>query len=266
VRREELVEGVAEDSSHGLEGIAAEATTNVKGAHGESKVAGLLENGVGVADGLEEGERVRGARANVEADANNVETQVLGQSEETLGGVHGSTKLHAEAAQRLAVVGHDAEEELSSWIELGDLVELIGIVKSHLFDAHRLDVSDIRVSLAGLGVDDAVGAKSCGQDLLNLGLGGTIEAGSELRQKLDDLRIGVALDGIEGPDPREILLPAKMLAVDLSEVSNEESIFVARLTHLMVNGLHALVESLADELLWGNHVMLLKRFPENGFL
>jgi hypothetical protein len=71
---------------------------------------------------------------------------------------------------------------------------------------------------------------------------------------------------IEGPDSREILLPAKMLAVDLAEVGNEESIFIARLTHLMVNGLHALVESLADELLWGNHVMLLKRFPENGFL
>lgn len=71
---------------------------------------------------------------------------------------------------------------------------------------------------------------------------------------------------IEGPDPREILLPAKMLAVDLSEVSNEESIFVARLTHLMVNGLHALVESLTDELLWSNHAILLKRFLKQGFL
>lgn len=71
---------------------------------------------------------------------------------------------------------------------------------------------------------------------------------------------------IEGPDPREILLPAKMLAVDLSEVSNEESILVARLTHLMVNGLHALVESLADELLWSNHAILLKRFLKQGFL
>jgi len=181
VRREELVEGVAEDSSHGLEGIAAEATTNVKGAHVEPELVGQLEDGVGVAHGLVEGKRIRGTRSNVEADANNVETKILGQGEKTLSGVHGGTELDAEAAQRLAVVGHDAEEELSSWIELGDLVELIGIVKSHLFDAHRLDVSDIRVSLAGLGVDDAVWAKSCGQDLLNLGLGGTIEAGSELR-------------------------------------------------------------------------------------
>jgi hypothetical protein len=46
-----------------------------------------------------------------------------------------------------------------------------------------------------LGVDDAVGAEACGQDLLNLGLGGTVEAGAELRQKLDDLSIGVALNG-----------------------------------------------------------------------
>jgi len=65
---------------------------------------------------------------------------------------------------------------------------------------------------------------------------------------------------IERPDPREILLPAEMLAVDLAEVGNEESIFITRLTHLMVNGLHTLVESLTDELLGGNQVMLHKRF------
>ena len=119
-----------------------------------------MENGVGVANGLEEGERVGSTRANVEADANNAETKVLGESKKSLGGVHGSTKLHAETAKGLAVVGHDAEEELGSRVELGDLVELIGIVKGHLPDAHRLDVSDVRVGLAGLGVDDAVGAEA----------------------------------------------------------------------------------------------------------
>jgi hypothetical protein len=160
VRREEFVESATKDVGHSLKSVATEATTNVKGAHGETKVACLLEDSMGVANGLEEGKRVGGTRANVEADANNVETKVLGQAEESLGGVHGSTELHAEAAQGLAIVGHDAEEELGSWVELGDLVELVGIVKGHLLDAHRLDVSDVRVSLTGLGVDDAVGAEA----------------------------------------------------------------------------------------------------------
>jgi alpha-N-acetylglucosamine transferase len=71
---------------------------------------------------------------------------------------------------------------------------------------------------------------------------------------------------IEGPDSREILLPAEMLAVDLAQVGNEEGIFVARLTHLMVNGLHALVESLTNELLWINQTMLLKSSLKKGFL
>ncbi|KAI6762718.1 hypothetical protein HG530_008698 [Fusarium avenaceum] len=268
VWREEFVQSATEDGSHCLKSVATEATTNVEGAHGEAKVAGLLEDGVGVANGLEKGERVGGTRANVETDANNVEAEVLGQGEETLSGVHGSTKLHAEAAQRLAVVGHDAEEELGSRVELCDLVKLVGIVKGHLLDAHRLDVSDVRVSLTGLGVDDTVRAEACGQDLLNLGLGGTIEAGAELRKKLDDLSIGVALDGwcTEGPDSREILLPAEMLAIDLAQVSNEEGIFVAGLTHLMINGFHTLVESLTDELFWVNQAMLLKRSLKKGFL
>jgi hypothetical protein len=117
-----------------------------------------------------------------------------------------------------------------------------------------------------LGVDDTVGAEACGQDLLNLGLGGTVEAGAELREKFDDLSIGVALDGIEGPDSREILLPAEMLAVDLAQISNEEGIFVTRLTHLMINGLHALVESLTNELFRVNQAMLLKRSLKKGFL
>lgn len=160
VRREEFVESATEHGGHGLKSVATEATTNVEGAHGKAKVAGLLENGMGVANGLEEGKRIGSTRANVEADSNNVETKVLGESEKTLGGVHGSTKLHAEAAQGLAVVGHNAEEELGSWVELGDLVELVGIVKGHLLDAYRLDVSDVRVGLAGLGVDDAVGAEA----------------------------------------------------------------------------------------------------------
>lgn len=55
-----------------------------------------------------------------------------------------------------------------------------------------------------------------------------------------------------------------MLAVDLAEVRDEEGVFIARVAHLMVDGLDTLVESLANELLWSNHAMLLKRFLVDG--
>lgn len=193
--REELVEGFTEDRSHGLKCVAGEATSNIEGSHVEAKLTSLLEDGVGVTNGLVKGQRVRGSGADVEADTNNVETEVLGKGQQALSGLHGGTKLHAETAHALAIVGHDAEEELGSRVELGDLVELIGVVKSHLLDASSLDVTDVRVGLARLGVDDAVRAKSQGKDLLDLGLGGAIEAGTKLGEELDDLGVGVALDG-----------------------------------------------------------------------
>jgi hypothetical protein len=131
----------------------------------------------------------------VEADANNIEAEILGESKEALGSIHGGTKLHAETAQARFVISHDAEEELRIGEELGNLVELIGIVKSHLLDASRFDVTNIRVRLAGLGVDDALGLDTHRKSQLNLRLGGAIKASAKCREKLDDLAVGVALDG-----------------------------------------------------------------------
>lgn len=198
VGREKLVQSAAEDAGHGLEAVAAEAATDVKGAQVEPEFMGPLEDQVSIADSLVVGQGVRGAGADVEADTYDVETEFLGESEEALGGVHGSSKLHAEAAQAFAIVGHDAEEELGAGEELGDLVQLIGIIKGHLLDARGLDESDVGVGLAGLGVDDAVGAEAHAENLFDLCLGGTVEAGTKLREELDDLGVRVAFDGLNG--------------------------------------------------------------------
>jgi hypothetical protein len=149
---------------------------------------------VGVAHSLEECHRVGGTGSHVEADANDVETKLVGQGKEAVGGIHGGTKLHAKPAQAGSVVGHDTKEELRAGIELGDLVKLVGIVKSHLLDANRLDVSDVGIGLAWLGVDDALRAGAHAQNLLNLSLGSAVEAGTKFCKKPKHLGVGVAFD------------------------------------------------------------------------
>lgn len=155
---EELVKRLAENGRHVLKGVSGEATADIQGVHVETKLSTLLEDGVSVTDSLEVREGVRGTRTNMETDADNAETKVFGESEQAGGVIHGSTKLHAESAHTLAIIGHDAEEKLCLRVELGDLPQLIGVVKGHLLDARRLDISDVGVGLAWLSVDDAVRA------------------------------------------------------------------------------------------------------------
>lgn len=51
---------------------------------------------------------------------------------------------------------------------------------------------------------------------------------------------------IERLHTREILLPTQVLAIDLSEVSDEESVFVAGLAKLMIDSLGTALQGLAD--------------------
>ncbi len=193
--REVLVESTSQHTSHDLKGGAGKAATDIESAHVEAVELGLLEDNVGVTNCLVESHRVGGTGSHVKADTDNIEAEFLCEGKEILGGVHGSTKLHAETAGARRVVGNDPQEELSLGKVLGNLVKLVGIVKGHLSDASRLDISHIRVGLARLGIDDAIGAVAEGEDLVNLRLGGAVKAGAECGKESQDHGVGVALDG-----------------------------------------------------------------------
>lgn len=119
---EELVQSDAERCGHCFKSIAGEASSDIEGTHGVAKFVALLKDVTSIADSLPVGIGISCSRADVEAHAHDVEAKLLGKGQESLGGVHGGTKLHAEAAHALGVVGHDAEEELGAGVELGDLV------------------------------------------------------------------------------------------------------------------------------------------------
>lgn len=73
---------------------------------------------------------------------------------------------------------------------------------------------------------------------------------------------------VERPNTRQVLLPAKVLAIDLAEVGDVEGVLITRLAELMVNGFHAAVQSLADQDFGinGSMIMILKWLHEVGRL
>lgn len=265
-RGEELSQGIVKDSSHGLKGLSRESSTNIEDLQVEVVGTSLLEDGVGIDDGLVEGSRVGGTRSHMEAHTDHVESKVFGKGKETLSSVHGSTKLHAKAAQARGIVRHDAEEELGAREQLGDLVELISIVKGHLLDTNRLDIADIGVGLARLSIDDVVRAGTKAKDLFNLSLGSAIKASAEGSKELEHLGVRVTLDGIKWLDAGEVLLPAEMLAVNLTKICDKEGVFLAGVADLVVDGAHALAEGLADQLLRIESNIVFKSTQILGFL
>ena len=155
---EVLIEGSAQDVSHLLESIvAAETSTDIKSLQVVAIGSGLLEDNMSVLNGLQESSRVGSARANVEANANHVKTQLAGKAQETIGGVEGSAELQAETAKGRRIVGKDAEEELGVGVQARNLAQLIGVIEGHLAHALLGDITHIRVGLARLCIDNAGG-------------------------------------------------------------------------------------------------------------
>jgi hypothetical protein len=62
-----------------------------------------------------------------------------------------------------------------------------------------------------------------------------------------------------GLDPAQVLLPAEMLAVDLAQVSYEESIFFAKLAGIVVDSLDTGLQGLSNQLfsLCGTSAMII---------
>jgi hypothetical protein len=74
---------------------------------------------------------------------------------------------------------------------------------------------------------------------------------------------------VERLHTRKILLPTKVLAINLTKVGDEEGVLVARVAHFVVDALNTLSKSLANQLLAGNHsivVMVTMKARKMGYL
>ena len=152
-------------------------------------------------------------------------------------------------------------------------MELIGVVESHLLDPLASSITNVRVGLARLSIDNATGFNVHLKDLFDFGLGGAVKASAELRQKANDLGVRIALDRfipldgvtslwkkyltIERLDSREIQLPPHMLPIDLAEISYEERVFLARLADIMIDTFDPFLQIFSNQLLGIIHAIVI---------
>jgi len=177
-----------------LEGLLAEAAAHVERVQFMANLGSLVEYDTGVLDRLQESAGILGARSNVEAHTNNLEVEVVGQLEQLRSHIHGGTELHAQPAEAGGVVGQNTKVELCIREGGLDLVQLVGIVKSHLLDADLLSIAQVGLRLAGLSVDDAAGIDARLKSQIDLRLGSTVESVAKLGHKTEDLGVRVTLD------------------------------------------------------------------------
>ena len=83
-----------------------------------------------------------------------------------------------------------------------------------------------------------------GRDFLRRG---DVEGAALRREHRQDARVRVALDRKVRNDAAQVLLPAEVLAVDVSEVRDEEGVLVASLAVVGVHGLHMLLQGSSDQ-------------------
>ena len=108
-----------------------------------------------------------------------------------------------------------------------NLLHLVLVVKCH--HGHTLVTGELNVwlHLARVSEDDSFRRHSQAQDLLYLGPAGAVKPGPEAGEALQEGGVVVALDGVEGLDPRAQPRPLLMLLDDGPEVTQEESIVIA---------------------------------------
>jgi len=218
-----------------------------------------LEKGVSAADGLFKRLNAHATTSNVEGDTDNVQVELFGSLDERLADVKRCTKLGGETADGLRIVSDDAKNQLGLRIALCNLVELILVVKGHHLHSAALGVENVRLHLGGVGIDDAGGSHTATQNLLDLGLAGTVKVDAKAGQGADDGSVGVALNGKEGLDTGQVGNPFLVLSDDGTEVNKVEGFFGVASTVLQLAG-NELLDGLADRL----NVVLVHDFPWYG--
>jgi len=185
---------------HGKEVLCFEPSSDIQKVERVSLLPPHFEHHLRSSHSVIEHLRILASASDVERHSYDVEVEGLSGREEGRTGFDGRSELESETTEGFGIVGEDSKDEFRSRVEFGDLEKFVGVVEGHGVDAEGTSGSDEGGWFTRVGEDDLVGGgrEREGEDRGHLGLGGTIEAGSEEGEELEDERIGVALDGCKG--------------------------------------------------------------------
>ena len=220
-----LIEHLADGGGHLLEEAARLprariAAADVEQVHDVAEgVARVVEQEARVANGVDHVVRGLLAKADVEADADQVDVELDGALDE----LHGGFAVGAELGRQ--AVALDAQYALGvRMIEL-DLHELALVVEDHAVDADAIRVDEVRDLLVGVGEQDALGRDVVHDERLDLALARAVEAHAQIGHELEHHAVVVALQRVQRLHARQALHPLQVTQVDLVQVGHKERIF-----------------------------------------
>ena len=203
---EEVHGDVVDGRGRGL--VAEEAAADVEERHLEAVLPPEAEDGERVRRGGGVRGRVGAAAAHVVADADDAQAELGGGREETRHAREVRTKLAAEAAERVRVVGDDAQHQLGLGVDLRHLEQLVLVVKGHAPHAEPLRVGNLRGHLARVRKDYALRCNAQRRDAVHLVAARTVKARPEPVQHPQERRVRVALDCVVRLHARQRGLPS----------------------------------------------------------
>lgn len=225
------LQAVPEDLAHLVKHDRLETSADVQ--KGESVPLGFthFEYLLGPPDGVCELHRVLAARTDVEGNPDDVQTELFGELDQPGASRQGSSKLEAEPTERLGIVRQDSEDQFGTPMRPGNLMQLVGVVKRHHFDATVGRGSDEADGLARVGKDDPVRGRRRGEreHRVDLGDRGAVERGAHEGQQVKDNGGRVTLDRVKDLDPvtQRRLLPLLHGRIDVRKVSDEKGRLLA---------------------------------------
>lgn len=243
VRLEEFVDNgadrVCDGRKRGDRVISARpATAQIENTHWkvEFKLC-KAEEAVCIANGLDKGIGASATAADMEADTDHRETQLLGSSEQEWAVTKRSTELGRELAHRVGIVSDNTQHERRVWPMFSKLVELKLVVKGDEANALFSGESHVVDALAWISKDD-IGARIDGfaerKNVHDLGRACTVKGTTEGEDGLEDGTRGVAFDGIERASTRQLRLELDVFFGNPTQIDNEEGVAEASICALHI--------------------------------
>ena len=206
---------------HILQVTGREAAAHVDEGQHDALLGQRLEDEFGVGDGAVPGVGVGLLRADMEGDACRLETQRAGRDENVDRHLRYAAELARQRPFGAFAGGQDAAEHPGARRGAGDLLDLLDAIDREQRHAERVSAGDIAFLLDGVAEGDARRRRTGIHRQFDLDHRGAVEIRAQRREKTQDFRGRVRLDGIEDRRIRKGFAESVEIVLDHIEVDDQ---------------------------------------------